>query len=431
MLETYQYIELFCIILGFCALFWQLNLYQKNNLKNTSERFVEQHENFKQLSIRLEEREKIYNEMRNEMREKLTNLLKEQKNEQSELRNQFDKHQLESLKSIIDTLQKSSGEIRNQIYDVLRHNTQTLGERLNKLTEDTNLRLKEINTAVEQRLSKGFEKTTETFTDVIKRLALIDEAQKKITELSGNVVSLKDILADKRSRGAFGEVQLASLLRNVLPENQFSLQHTLSNNKRADCLLFLPYPNGNMVIDSKFPLESFQILSDFGVSEIERTQAKQRFQNDVKKHINDISEKYIIEGETADCALMFIPAEAIFAEIHAHHPELVDLSHRKKTWMVSPTTMMAILTATRASLKDAATQKQANLIREHLLQLNVDFKRFQERMDNLAKHVNQAHTDVEEVYKASKKISVKFSKIERVEIGQQDLGKEREQIEEE
>lgn len=365
-----------------------------------------------QLIVRLEERDRL----NSELRDSLTRLSKEQREEQVEFRNKFGQHQLENLKIIIDSLQKGTAEIRVQISEVLKNNTHTISERLSKLIEEINLRLKEINQSVEQRLAEGFAKTTATFTDVIKRLALIDEAQKKIAELSGNMISLQEILADKRSRGAFGEVQLANLIRNILPEKHFSFQHTLSNGKRADCVLFLPEPNGNIVIDAKFPLESYQKFSDFDSSESERKEAKQSFQMDIKKHVQDIAEKYIISDETADCALMFIPAEAIFAEIHAHYPELVELSYRNKVWMVSPTTMMAILTTAKAVLKDAATQKQAHVIREHLLQLNADFKRFQERMDNLARHVNLAHTDVEEVYKASKKISGRFNKIERAEL---------------
>jgi DNA recombination protein RmuC len=205
-----------------------------------------------------------------------------------------------------------------------------------------------------------------------------------------------------------------------MPPEHFALQHQLKNDTRVDCMLFLPEPTGNVAIDAKFPLESYQLLANNKLAESERRSAEQQFRLDIKKHINDIAGKYIIQGETADGALMFIPAEAIFAEIHAHYPELVDLSHKKKVWMASPTTLMAILTTARAVLKDAATRKQVHVIQQHLAELSKDFERFQKRMDNLAKHIDQAHTDVEEVHQSSKKITGKFIKIEKVELEKQD-----------
>ena len=201
-----------------------------------------------------------------------------------------------------------------------------------------------------------------------------------------------------------------------MPSEHFDLQHTLSNGKRVDCILFLPEPSGNIVIDAKFPLESYQRSTDLALSAEERRAGEQQFRVDIRKHIQDIAEKYIIPNETADGALMFIPAEAVFAEIHGHYPELVELSHKNKVWMVSPTTMMAILTTARAVIKDAATRKQVHIIQEHLIQLGKDFERFQMRMDNLAKHINQAQVDVEEVHKSSRKITSRFSSIEKVEL---------------
>ena len=353
------------------------------------------------VTLRLEERDRVQNENRQSTAELLL---------------KFDEHQLKNLQTIIESLQHGMADIRSQITSTLKTNTEELGKRVDKLTTDTNQQLKEISGQVEKRLSEGFEKTTATFTDVVKRLALIDEAQKKITELSGNVISLQEILNDKRSRGAFGEVQLSSLIHNIIPATHFSLQHSLSNGKRADCILFLPEPTGNIVIDAKFPLESYQKLSDSNLSDPERRIAEQQFKIDIKKHINDIAEKYIISDETADGALMFIPAEAVFAEIHAHYPELVEHSHKTKVWMVSPTTMMAILNTARAVIKDAATRKQVHIIQEHLNNLGKDFDRFQKRMDNLAKHIGQAHIDVEEVHQSSKKITSRFNKIEKVDL---------------
>ena len=313
-------------------------------------------------------------------------------------------------------MQSGMGDVRAQITSALNNHATELSLRVEKLVQVTDTKLQEISGQVDKRLAEGFEKTTATFTDVVKRLALIDEAQKKITELSSNIVNLQEILADKRARGAFGEIQLSVLLHNVLPKENFELQHTLSNGKRDDCILLLPEPTGNMTVDAKFPLENYQKLSNPHLGEDERLTAQQQFRLDIRKHIKDIAEKYIIPGETSDGAIMFIPAEAVFAEIHGHYPELVELSHCSKVWMVSPTTLMAILTTARAVIKDAATRQQIHIIQEHLVLLGKDFERFQERMDNLAKHINQAHEDVKAVHKSSKKISSRFNSIEQVEL---------------
>lgn len=328
----------------------------------------------------------------------------------------FDERQLNSLKILHDTLQKGVQQNRDQVKESLNDYAKELGKRVEQLTQVTESKLKEINHQVEKRLTEGFEKTNETFSDVIKRLALIDAAQKKITELSNNVVSLQEILNDKRSRGTFGEVQLSALIYNMLPEQHFSFQYQLSNHKRVDCMLFLPEPTGNIAIDAKFPLENFRILIDSASSDMERQQAEKQFKLDIRKHIQDIAEKYIIPGETADGAVMFIPAEAIFSEIHARHPDLVEYAQKAKVWMVSPTTMMAILTTARAVLKDAATRKQMHEIQKHLKLLANDFERFQFRMDNLAKRIAQAHSDAEQVHISSRKISQRFTQIEQADI---------------
>ncbi|MCU7890900.1 MAG: DNA recombination protein RmuC [Candidatus Thiodiazotropha sp. (ex Ustalcina ferruginea)] len=334
-------------------------------------------------------------------------------------REAFDERQLETMRQQHETLQSGMTEVRKQVAEALVQHADNLGRRVAGLTETTDQRLKEISGQVEKRLSEGFEKTTETFNQVLTHLTRIDEAQKKITELSTNVVSLQEVLSDKRSRGAFGEVQLTALVRNVMPESGFALQHTLSNGRRADCVLFLPEPTGNVVIDSKFPLESYQRMLDDQLSESERTQAQRQFRVDIKKHMDDIASRYIVPGETSDGAVMFIPAEAVFAEIHAHFPDLVEEAFRKRVWMVSPTTMMAILTTARAVLKDAATREQVHIIQEHLLALSKDFGRFQSRMDNLARHIGQAHQDVSDVNVSARKISSRFEKIEKVELDEE------------
>jgi len=331
-------------------------------------------------------------------------------------RESFDARQLEALKTQQENLTQGMTEVRKQVTEALVHSGDELGKRVDALTRSTDERLKEISGQVDKRLNEGFEKTTATFTDVVKRLALIDEAQKKITELSGSVVSLQEVLADKRSRGAFGEVQLASLVRNVMPENSFSFQHTLTNSTRVDCMLFLPETSGDIGIDSKFPLESYKKMTEIGVSETDRLLAEKQFKKDIKKHISDIANKYIIPGETSDGAVMFIPAEAIFAKIHSHHYDLVEEAQRACVWLVSPTTLMAVLTTARAVLKDSATRKQVHLIQDHLVALSKDFSRFQTRMDNLSRHIEQASKDVDDVNTSAKKISSRFEKIERVEM---------------
>ncbi|VGO19444.1 DNA recombination protein RmuC [Pontiella sulfatireligans] len=329
------------------------------------------------------------------------------------------------LESFFQTMEKELREdvegVRKKVDESLERNNRQLGDRVKELIETNERRLGEISGKVEERLDKGFEKTTSVFADVLKRLALIDKAQENIAKLSSNVVSLQEVLSDKRSRGAFGEVQLNALISNMMPENSFSLQHTFGNGVRADCVLFLPEPTGTICIDSKFPLESYQRMVDFELGDADRKTAEQQFRQDIKKHIKDIASKYIITGETSDGAMMFIPAEAVFAEIHAHYPDLVEEAQRARVWLASPTTMMAVLTTARAVLKDAATRQQVHIIQEHLGMLSQDFDRFQQRMDKLALHIDQANRDVTDVNKSAKKITSRFTKIEKVELENDEL----------
>lgn len=338
-------------------------------------------------------------------------LLEQQHLQRQHLQQQQQEHLLQVLQKITDTQQSARFELSKN----LQQQAIMLAEQVKQLTQSIDLRLKDIAGQVERRLSEGFEKTNQTFTDIVKRLALIDDAQKKITELSTNVVSLQEVLADKRSRGAFGEVQLTALIRNVMPEQHFSLQHTLSNGRIADCVLFLPKPSGNIVIDAKFPLESYKKMTDPQFGPEERKLAQRQFKLDIKKHINDIADKYIIANETADGAIMFLPAEAIFAELHAYHADIVEEAYRRRVWLTSPTTLMAVLTTARSVLKDDATRRQIHLIQEHLIKLAEDFDRFRGRFDNLAKHIDQAATDVKQIHTSAHKISSRFSQIEKVE----------------
>ena len=353
---------------------------------------------------------------RTQLAESFSGLREDLHTSQAKYQSQFEQRQTEALKILHDTLQTGTDGVQRQVRDALTRHADDLGKRIQQLTLSTEKRLNEISGQVDKRLSDGFEKTTQTFADVLKRLAIIDEAQKKITELSTNVVSLQEILSDKRSRGAFGEVQLNSLVRNVLPESSFALQYALPNKTVADCVLFLPEPTGNVAVDAKFPLEAFRRMTDVESSELDRKRAEQQFKQDIKKHIHDIAEKYIIPGTTAEGAVMFIPAEAVFAEIQAHHADLVEQAVNARVWMVSPTTLWAILNTARAVLKDAATREQVHVIQEHLGYLAKDFDRFQKRMDALATHIRQANEDVQNVNTSARKITTRFGQIERVEL---------------
>ena len=325
---------------------------------------------------------------------------------------------------ITSTIQQQMTDVREQMNHSFKQHANSLTTHLQALTEEIRGHLQGLTQHVNHRLTEGFEKTSSTFTDVVRRLTIIDEAQKKITELSSHVVSLQDVLIDKRARGAFGEVQLGALIANMIPSSHYSMQYTLSNQKRADCILFLPDPTGNIVIDAKFPLETYQKLMNTEPTSVERKALQQQFRQDMQKHIKDIAEKYIIPNETTDGAVMFIPAEAIFAEVHANYPEVVALSQRLKVWLVSPSTLMAVLTTARAVLKDDATKRQVHIIQKHLHALAGDFQRFEKRMDNLSKHIDQAQQDVSEVNTSAKKITQRFQKIESVELELENLENE-------
>jgi DNA recombination protein RmuC len=294
--------------------------------------------------------------------------------------------------------------------------SEVLGRNSDQLRGTVEARLDQISGRVAERLDEGFRKTNETFTSVMTRLATIDEAQKKIDSLTTNMVSLQELLGDKRSRGAFGEVQLEALVRNILPPSAYEMQHTLSNGGRADCVLKLPPPTGMVAVDSKFPLENFHRMFDRHVDETSRALAQKQFKADVKKHVDDIAGKYILPPETCDGAVMFVPAEAVFAEIHAYHADIVDYAMQKQVWIVSPTTLMAVLNTARAVLKDIETREQVHIIKNELSRLGKDFARFDERMKKLADHIRQANQDVDEVHVSSRKISQRFARIEAVDL---------------
>ena len=328
----------------------------------------------------------------------------------------------ESIMEKLHTTLAEQGQAQQAlINDTMLKATTTLSLSIESLSKAVDNRLEQIGGKVSERLDEGFKKTNQTFVDVMARLATIDEAQKKIDGLTTNVVSLQELLGDNRSRGAFGEVQLEALVRNVLPVNSYAMQHTFENGTRADCALFLPEPTGTVAVDSKFPLENYHRMFDSKLAEAEQLLAEKQFKLDVKKHVDDIAKKYIISNVTSDGAVMFIPAEAVFAELHAYHQDVIEYAMNKRVWVVSPTTLMAVLNTARAVLKDVETRKQVHVIKEELAKLSKDFGRFDQRMKKLADNIRQAHENAQDVHISSQKITQRFAKIERVELADQPL----------
>lgn len=307
---------------------------------------------------------------------------------------------------------QSFGLIQNS----LQHSNEVLSQRLDYMTDNLHSRLHTLGGYLEERVSTGLVKTTETFGQIMERLSLIDAAQQQMQTLSGQVLNLQQILTDKRARGAFGEMQLNDLIKNMLPPNCFKLQHTFNNKKRADCVLFLPPPTGTIAIDAKFPLENFRKAVDHTLPDVVQRAAQAQFRQDIRNHIQAVASKYIIPDETSDSVILFIPAETIFAEIHTHYNMLVEEAQHARVWLTSPSTLMAVLTTVRAVLKDAQTREQAHLIQKHLGRLKIDFVRFQQRMNKLAQHVQQANEDIQDAQISAKKITQNFEYVEKVEL---------------
>lgn len=288
----------------------------------------------------------------------------------------------------------------------------TLEERLDAITGKVNV-----------SLSESAEKTAKSLGEITNRLTVIDEAQKNITELSGQVVDLQHVLDNKQARGAFGEMQMEDIFRNALPPSAYEFQSTLSNSKRADGLIKLPNPPGHIVVDSKFPLESYNALRN-AEDDAARIAAARDFKQAVKKHIKDISERYIIPGETAESALMFLPSEAVYAELHANFIDLIEESYKSRVWIVSPTTLMATLNTVRAILKDVAMREQAHLIQAEVAKMMGDIGRLQSRVDNLQRHFGQAEKDLREIGTSATKILRSGEKIEDVQLEDVDVDTE-------
>lgn len=325
----------------------------------------------------------------------------------------------EQLRGGLQTVSDTQANAQTQVIQTVEARLATVQQQMQDRLADNALRsarsLSEMQERMKEALHGSSKQTTTSLTQLQERLAAIDKAQDNITKLSGDVLSLQDILSNKQTRGAFGEIQLHDIVSKALPRDSFSLQYTLSNGKRADCLIHLPNPPGPIVIDSKFPLEAYEALraaeTDWDLKE-----AVAKLKVAVTKHILDISNKYILEGETADGALMFLPSEAVYAELHANFPELIRKGFDARVWIVSPTTCMATLNTMRAILKDARMREQAGAIRSELSKLVADVDRLGTRVGNLDRHFSQASKDIEEIKISSDKAGKRAHRLDNFDF---------------
>jgi DNA recombination protein RmuC len=330
-------------------------------------------------------------------------------------------------KSLVENLNKEQSALKEHLAKEIGSNNEkmlTLYNNFEKsLKESLDKSIKELNEKVDLRLNDGFKKTNETFQGILERISKIDEAQKKIEQLSTNIISLQDILSDKKSRGCFGEVQLYSILASIFGEKNdkvYQLQYKLPNGTQVDSIIFCPNPLGHICIDSKFPLENYQRMMDRTLSEVERNNYTKMFKSDVKKHIDAIADKYIIKDVTADQAILFLPAEAIFAEINAYHQDLVEYSQKKRIWLTGPTTLMATLTTIEVILRNIERDKHAKEIQNELAKLSVEFGRYRSRWDKLSNTIKTVSKEVDEINTTTVKISNKFESIHKVELDIED-----------
>ena len=328
------------------------------------------------------------------------------------------------LQSIADVFYRGQAELAGRLSQMAETNQQqqhkiseAIAEQRLSVLKMMDEKLLQVTKNVGEGLQKTTVQTNQTLTDLRERLAKIDAAQQKISALSEQVVSLQEVLSNKQARGAFGEIQLNDLVTSILPPSAYAFQVVLSNQKRADCVLNLPNPPGTIVIDSKFPLESYHALRT-AANDREKLEADRFFKASVLKHIKDISEKYILPGETAESALMFLPSEAIYAELHANFPEVVETSYRAKVWIVSPTTLMATLNTVRAILKDAKMREMAGVIQKEVGTLTEDIGRLDGRIESLSRHFKQANEDIDGIKVSSGKIAKRIQRIEDIQLGE-------------
>jgi DNA recombination protein RmuC len=319
------------------------------------------------------------------------------------------------LQTVSDAQANAQAQVIHTVEVRLAAVQQQMQDRLAENAMRSQRSLTEMQERMKESLHGSSKQTTTSLTQLQERLAVIDKAQDNITKLSGDVLSLQDILSNTQTRGAFGEIQLREIVSKALPSDSYTMQHTLSNGKRADCLIHLPNPPGPIVIDSKFPLEAYEALRKAETDHAVKAAAVQ-MKVAVKKHIADISSKYIIEGETADGALMFLPSEAVYAELHANFPELVRVGFEARVWIVSPTTCMATLNTMRAILKDARMREQAGAIRKELSFLVQDVDRLGTRVGNLDRHFSQASKDIEEIKISADKAGKRANRLDNFDF---------------
>ena len=328
---------------------------------------------------------------------------------------------------ITERLGNLENNVTRELGDFKTDITRNLNDDFNKQSERMDNRLNLINDRVNERLDENFEKTNKTFNNVLEKLAKIDEAQKKIDSLSTDIVSLQGILTDKKSRGIFGEVNLTHILSSVFGDSNdkvYQLQYTFENGSIADAVLFAPEPLGTIAIDSKFPLENYRIMVDKNQDKLSREAASKLFKNDVKKHIDAIASKYIITGVTSDQAIMFLPAEAIFAELNAYHDDIIEYAYKKRVWITSPTTLMSTLTTIEVIIKNQERDKYAKIIQEELQKLSVEFSRYRDRWDKLSRSIESVNKDVLDIHTTTEKISKRFDSINKVDIKEIEMKEE-------
>ena len=304
---------------------------------------------------------------------------------------------LAELRGQLAQISNQSGAIQTLIADQMAQSEGRLGTRLEQSLRDQN------------------DRTTKSLTSMAEKLAVITEANAHITTLTGQVSQLQNILSNKQARGSFGEVQLENLVRDALPDSAYDFQVTLSNGRRVDCFLKLPNPPGPIAIDSKFPLESYRQLVA-AADEAARDVARRRLEADVKKHITDIAAKYIIPGETAESAILFLPSESVYTEINLQLPKLVEASRRAHVYMAGPDNLMLILHTVRAILRDARMHEAAGLIQTQVDLMMQDVHRLDERVNKLATHFGQAERDINDIQTSTRKITARGDKIAEIEV---------------
>ena len=322
-----------------------------------------------------------------------------------------------SIKTVSEQQASGQSQVLQNMEQRLAEVRQQMTEQLHESQRRSSIAMSEMQERMKDTLSGSAEKTTKSLTELQERLATIDKAQTNIEKLSGDVLSLQDILSNKQRRGMFGEIQLTDIVSKALPADSYALQATLSNGKRADCLIHLPNPPGPIVIDAKFPFESYEKLAAAENPEQQKV-ALRDLAAAVRKHIKDISDRYIIDGETADGAIMFLPSEAVYAELHARLPEVVREGFAARVWIVSPTTCMATLNTMRAILKDARMREQTGAIRKELALLGGDVDRLVTRVGNLDRHFGQAAKDIEDIKISAEKAGKRANRLDNFDFAE-------------